>query len=382
MRALHHLSRILALAALVACSSDNPEAASRALPVHDATTAIEDAVVFGGDAYGGGPGQDAGGPNQDAGGGMPDAVVFVDAGGGGPPDGAGPGQDAGGGVPDAGGGMPDAFFTADAAPPDAPPPDAPKPPKPRVVKCQGELKTTARIKGTSGQHHVDALDKHVTNYGFRTDAIEHCDRNWCKDNDPIGVYFTHHGGQGTVEWTTKCKPSGVADKPCVADITNHTPRNGAKFEDHNGKAQHFHLTSPHWPHWEHNHTCAFSGENPNIQVQKYCNTSLAVNSNARSNYIAYGILYSANHSSDIPAGVSIGVVAGPAFGAATYTPTHGNGTYGASRGYETAMGCKKVREQEMDTMIVEFWEPYVLETKNHSAEANNENGDFPDPVLE
>ena len=107
-----------------------------------------------------------------------------------------------------------------------------------------------------------------------------------------------------------------------------------------------------------------------------------MNSNAKSNYIAYGILYSANHSSDIPVGVSLGVVAGPVFGAATYTPGHGNGTYGSSRGYETAMGCTKVGEKELDTMIVEFWEPYVLDTKKHGAEANNENGTFPDPVIE
>ena len=315
-----------------------------------------------------------------------DAVAVLDANG----DGDGP-QDArqdarpdGGG----GGGQDAQMPNPDGQPtpmPDAPKPDAPKadakPPKPRVVKCQGELKTTATIKGTSSQHHVDKLDQHVTNYGFRTDAIEHCNRNWCKDNDPEGVFFTYHGSTGTVEWTTKCKPSGVADVPCAAEITDHTPKIGQKFEDHNGKAQHFHATSPHWPHWEHNHTCAFSGEEPNIQVQKYCNTSAAVNSNAKSHYIAYGILYSSNHSSDVPVGVSLGVVAGPAFGAATYTPTHGNGTYGSSRGYETSMGCKKVGEKEMDAIIVEFWEPVVIETKKHGAEANNENGDFPDPVI-
>jgi hypothetical protein len=45
------------------------------------------------------------------------------------------------------------------------------------------------------------------------------------------------------------------------------------------------------------------------------------------------------------------------------------------------MGCKKVSEKELETMIVDVYEPVVIETKQYKAGAHNENGDFPDPVV-
>jgi hypothetical protein len=377
----------IAAVALAGCGSDATPA-TKIVAITDAVT-IEDDAGGGSQDAGGGPSDDAGGPSHDA-------VTVEDADTGEPDADAGtpdadaqtPDADNPDGPPDANtGGGQDAGMPPDAKPDAAQPPDAKqpdakpdaKPPKPHVAKCQGETTTKATLKGTSGDHHVDKHDEHVTDYGFRGDMIEHCSRNWCKDNDPEGAYFTYHGGTGDVTWKTVCKPSGKADVPCVADITDHTPKVGPKFEDNTGKAQHFHLTSPHWPHWEHNHTCAYSGTVPNIEVQKFCNTTTVANSQARGDHIAYGFLFSSNHSSNIPAGVSFGIVAGPVFGAATYTPAHGNGTYGASRGFETKMGCKKVGEKELETMIVDLYEPVVIETKKHAAEANNENGEFADP---
>jgi hypothetical protein len=255
------------------------------------------------------------------------------------------------------------------------------PDKPRLSKCGGDRTTTAIVKGTSHEHHVAAPNHIRTRWPWTPDRNKACGRDYCVDGEFPGLYFTHHGATATIQWRTRCvRNLEAASPPCVAEIYAHdiVPGTAQAFHDPPGESQHWEVDLV--PDW--GFGCTFTGTAPNIELQYRCNTSWSVEKQARRDHIAYALAYSSNHSSNIPVGASVGVVVGPVFAAASYSPQFGSGTYGASRLWESQMGCELTASVEGEATIIDTYTPIYLSTIERSSNSFNEIGAFPMPEIQ
>ena len=259
-------------------------------------------------------------------------------------------------------------------------PPPPPPEKQHHYKCGGERETTAILYGRSYEHHVANPRDVWTRYPFTPDFVNNCSRDWCIDNKVPGLYFTHHGSTATLKWKTRCVPSQSPTTPCVAQIFDHevVPGSLQAFHDPGGESQHWHVrfVVPDW-----GQSCTFIGTAPNIEAQYRCNATPSVEAQPNGDHIAYALAYSASHSSNIPVGFSAGVIAGPVFGAASYSPQFGSAMYGGSMLWESLMGCSVQETQELETMVVDFYGPVHVRTEKRKTTAFNQTGEFPPPDI-
>ncbi len=265
-----------------------------------------------------------------------------------------------------------------------------QPAVPRVADCAEAAiwDVTTVTQGWSYDHHVRRSREHADCVWFGNDILDTCHRNWCLNNDPVGSFFTYHGAKVQFTWEVKCVRTRDPSNPCVAEVQNWNNRTLEDWDDNTGQGGHWHaIGSPGFTQTPSNGCavwdfgCSYTGTLPNIHWANYCTTREAKSINGQGDHVAYAMGFDTNHTSHQPVGLSVGVIAGPAFGAVSFNPTPGGGAFNSTMNWETQFECTVDRSEARSGQQVDIYKPVVRRTRQGAVGGSGENATFAAPSI-